>query len=51
MGATRYWSVEECRWVDEPARKEQPVEVAVPQQRADEPAAEQAAEPVAPVRA
>jgi hypothetical protein len=40
MGPTRYWSVEECRWVDQPASEDLLVEIAVPQQREDEPAQE-----------
>ena len=38
--ANRYWSIEECGWVDSPRREEPPVEVTVPQQREDEPAVE-----------
>ena len=41
MGVTdRYWSIEECGWVDSPPREEPPVEVALPQQREDEQAVE-----------
>jgi hypothetical protein len=40
MAATRYWSVEECRWVDPPAPDEAWAAVEVPQQRLDEPAEE-----------
>ena len=40
MGATRYWSVEECCWVEWPGHDTAPVEVTVPQQRDEEPAQE-----------
>jgi hypothetical protein len=50
MGATRYWSVEECGWVDQPVA-EAPLEADLPQQRTDEPATEPVNElPQAPVR-
>jgi hypothetical protein len=40
MAATRYWSVEDCCWVDQAAPDENWASVDVPQQRADEPAEE-----------
>ena len=43
MAATRYWSVEECRWVDQPAPDELwapesalPMPVGLPLQRANQ---------------
>jgi hypothetical protein len=39
MSVQRYWSVEECCWVDCPVQPPA-VEAAVPQQRTDEPAQE-----------
>ena len=47
MAATRYWSVEECRWVDQPAPDELwsqestlPMPLGLPQQRAMQPVEE-----------
>ena len=35
MGATKYWSVDECCWVDEPAAEALDAETVVPQQRTE----------------
>lgn len=40
MGADRYWSVEECCWVESPPASTEAVEVTVPQQREDVPVEE-----------
>jgi hypothetical protein len=40
MGATTYWSVEECRWVEWAGHDAVAAELTVPQQREDEAAQE-----------
>jgi hypothetical protein len=40
MGAEKYWSVEECCWVDCPGTPAAEDQTVVPQQRVDEPVME-----------